>query len=113
MHIAVLSGQTEAVKKLIKLGADVNSTNNKGSTALHLATFLRNKEEIIKILLENGAEPNPKDIKKYPQYFSKELITALSQKKRRIGVNEAIDSFADVKEVHASLPVVKPRSLSR
>ncbi|XP_064636467.1 mitochondrial disaggregase-like isoform X2 [Lineus longissimus] len=43
--------------KLIKLGVDVNQRHQLGWTALHVAVINRNYE-CIKVLLENGADPN-------------------------------------------------------
>lgn len=48
---------TELLEELIKLGADVNSTNNNLTTPLHL---VRN-EEWCQILIDNGASPTVKD----------------------------------------------------
>lgn len=52
---ACVFGQTEAAVALIKAGADVNQTNNDGSTALHIAAFFC-REEILKALLKAGAD---------------------------------------------------------
>lgn len=48
---------TDLLKELIKLGANVNSTNNNLANPLHL---VRN-EEWCQILIKNGASPNMKD----------------------------------------------------
>jgi ankyrin repeat protein len=55
---AVRSDNVELTKKLIKLGADVNSrTSANGWSALHFA--VRNGDaEIVQILLKAGADPN-------------------------------------------------------
>ena len=52
---ACVFGQTETAIALIKAGADVNQTNNDGSTALHTAAFFC-REEIVKALLKAGAD---------------------------------------------------------
>jgi len=55
---AVRSDNVELTKKLIKLGADVNSrTSANGWSALHYA--VRNGDaEIVQVLLKSGADPN-------------------------------------------------------
>ncbi len=64
LHWAIRDGLPEVVKKLIKLGADVNCRcfceNLHKLSPLHLAArgFFRCNGEIIKILLENGADPS-------------------------------------------------------
>ena len=52
---AAVFGKTEIARALIEAGADVNLTNNEGSTALHSAAFLC-RLEIVEMLLENGAD---------------------------------------------------------
>jgi len=55
---AVRTDNTEAVKKLIRLGADVNSrTSANGWSALHYAVRNGNAE-IVQLLLNAGADPN-------------------------------------------------------
>jgi len=51
---ASMIGDLETVSELIKLGVDVNLTNKDDTTALHGAAFL-GKDEIVKLLLLNGA----------------------------------------------------------
>jgi peptidoglycan/LPS O-acetylase OafA/YrhL len=51
---AAMIGDLETVSELIKLGADVNSTNKDDTTALHGAAFL-GRDAIVKLLLFNGA----------------------------------------------------------
>lgn len=51
---AAMIGDLETVSALIKLGADVNSTNKDDTTALHGAAFL-GRDEIVKLLLFHGA----------------------------------------------------------
>jgi peptidoglycan/LPS O-acetylase OafA/YrhL len=51
---AAMIGDLETVSALIKLGADVNSTNKDDTTALHGAAFF-GRDEIVKLLLFNGA----------------------------------------------------------
>lgn len=55
---AVKADDTELAKKLIKLGADVNSrTSANGWSALHYAVRNGNAE-IVQLLLKSGADPN-------------------------------------------------------
>jgi cytohesin len=51
-------------KLLIKSGADVNMKNNGGRTPLH-AAVLRNRIDIVRLLLESGADPNARCINLY------------------------------------------------
>ncbi len=66
---AAHDGSTRAVELLLNSGADINARNDKGETALHLATFLLNLQdratwgtsryprlELIKLLLSRGAD---------------------------------------------------------
>jgi peptidoglycan/LPS O-acetylase OafA/YrhL len=52
--VATLFGHTDIALALIEAGADVNLTNNDGSTALHTAAFFC-RTEIVEALLKNGA----------------------------------------------------------
>ena len=51
---------SEKVSSLIKAGASVNDNNNNGQTALMIAVNNRSSE-VIRVLLENGADPNVED----------------------------------------------------
>ena len=46
LHAAVVSGIPKSVEKLIVHGADVNATDNKGNTPLHMLRMMKNNEEI-------------------------------------------------------------------
>jgi ankyrin repeat protein len=50
------------VKSLLKKGADINSRDEYGLCALHNAIVWGN-EEMVQLLLENGANPKKKDIR--------------------------------------------------
>lgn len=63
---AIMKGDTEAVKKFIEYGADVNELSN-GATPLMIAARF-NKADIIRILLSSGAEKNAKDFKGFTAY---------------------------------------------
>ena len=56
---AIMKGDLATVKKFIEYGSDVNETSN-GLTPLMFAARY-NKVDIIKFLLENGADKNAKD----------------------------------------------------
>ena len=79
--LAIMKGDTDAVKKFIEYGADVNEKSN-GLTPLMIAARF-NKVDIITLLISNGARKDTKDEKgftalKYAE-FSKatEAIAAL------------------------------------
>ncbi len=55
--LAALLDKQDMVKVFLEAGADINFTNNDGSTALHTAAFFCRKE-VTQILLENGADKN-------------------------------------------------------
>ncbi len=57
MSFSYLPGSLNFVKRLIASGADVNAVNNSGQSPLHIAAWQGNAE-IIKVLLDNGADPN-------------------------------------------------------
>ena len=45
---------------MIELGASVNSTTSRTTTPLHIAA-MNNNYEIVRLLLENGADKNARD----------------------------------------------------
>jgi ankyrin repeat protein len=48
LMLASLNDQVEAVKMLVKKGADVNATNNKGDTALKYAFLNTQIQELLR-----------------------------------------------------------------
>ena len=57
LMLAAREGNVEAVKRLLKNGADVNIANKNGGTPIMYATLGGNLN-IVKILIELGADPN-------------------------------------------------------
>lgn len=65
LHKAVERGNLDAVKRLLKLGANPNARDNVKRTSLHkLAGFGRHRDDICKALLAAGAKLNARDIYK-------------------------------------------------
>jgi len=62
LHVAAISGQTEAAGVLIEKGANVNIKNVEGTTALHMAAFFGHTE-IVKLLLDKGADVNARNLR--------------------------------------------------
>ena len=61
LHKAVIQGDADIVKKLIKLNADVNATDNDGITPLMTAASF-GYDDIIQILILSGADVNKKSL---------------------------------------------------
>ncbi|MEW6279084.1 MAG: ankyrin repeat domain-containing protein [Candidatus Eremiobacterota bacterium] len=71
LHIAALEGQPEIARILIEHGADVNASDHVHRRPIHLVPFIpskvvdlqqecRSRTETLRVLLEAGAEVNPK-----------------------------------------------------
>lgn len=58
LHLAVQIDNPEVVAALIAKGANVNAINERGVSPLHLAIIKNQPEEVIKVLLDNGADYN-------------------------------------------------------
>ncbi|OEJ14463.1 hypothetical protein BFL38_06435 [Brachyspira hampsonii] len=58
LHLAVQIGNADVVAALIERGANVNVINDRGVSPLHTAIIKNQPEEVIKILLDNGADYN-------------------------------------------------------
>ncbi len=57
--MAIVKGDTETVKGLIDVGADVNEKSNGMTPLMYAAKY--NKADIVKILITNGAKLKAKD----------------------------------------------------
>jgi ankyrin repeat protein len=57
LHLACRDGNIELVKELLSLEVNINKQDSEGLTALHIAKNI----EIIKMLIEAGANPNLQD----------------------------------------------------
>jgi ankyrin repeat protein len=60
LHLAALEGSSDAVRKLLKRGANPNRQDTAGQTPLHFAAK-REFADHVKLLLEGGADPNLQD----------------------------------------------------
>ncbi|XP_035228678.1 putative ankyrin repeat protein RF_0381 isoform X2 [Stegodyphus dumicola] len=60
LHFAVVQGSVEILEFLLNSGADINAVSNMCGTALHLALtkITGNQLELVKTLLQRGANPN-------------------------------------------------------
>ncbi len=57
LHVASREGSSNAITALIKKGAPINATTNKGLTALHLAAQ-KGHLRVVELLLEHNADTN-------------------------------------------------------
>ena len=55
------SGTRSEVERAIRAGANVNAANENGWTALHFAALYNDDPEVVKLLLENGANIDARD----------------------------------------------------
>ena len=62
LHDAAMAGDLERVKELLACGAEVNSFDSIGYTALHYAAKDQNTA-LVRLLLEAGADPNAQDVR--------------------------------------------------
>ncbi|KAF5237439.1 hypothetical protein FANTH_10801 [Fusarium anthophilum] len=62
LHLAAFYGWVDIIKALLNLGSNPNVQDPKGLTALHVAcaSVEERTEEVVEVLLKNGADPNLK-----------------------------------------------------
>ncbi|KAJ3436791.1 ankyrin repeat-containing protein [Anaeramoeba flamelloides] len=99
----------EYVKELLNFEPDVNKANNKGRTPLHAACYYH-ATEAVKLLLENGADPEYKDMNgKTPLDFQdekaliklmKSYLTVSRQFARLLKREEHTDAILGGKKIH-------------
>lgn len=65
LHGAVQLGDLKQVKLLLESDVDINATTEDGSTALHLAAARSDGLDLVKLLVEKGANVNAKNIYGY------------------------------------------------
>jgi ankyrin repeat protein len=58
LHLAVLHQQKEAIRALVKLGADIEAKNNEGERPLWAAVSKPTDPDIVELLLDLGAKVN-------------------------------------------------------
>lgn len=58
LHMACYNGQEAVANELVNRGANVNQTNARGFTPLHLAAVSTNGALCLELLVNNGAEVN-------------------------------------------------------
>ena len=85
---AAKHGKMDAIKMLIKVGANPNVQNNDGITALMLAAY-GNKSKIISELLKSGADPGKEDYLKQTAF-----LMAIKQ-----GHSEAVQALGGSEDV--------------
>ena len=74
LYTAIANGDLETVKKFIEYGANVNESSNGVSPLMLAARY--NQVEIIKFLLEKGADVSAKDERGYNAFKYAEMSKA-------------------------------------
>src|SRR5437879_5667575 len=60
MHRAALRGETKSIEMMLKLGADVNASDDQGRTPLHDAC-LKGHSDTVRLLLDHAANIGARD----------------------------------------------------
>ncbi|KJZ70211.1 hypothetical protein HIM_10397 [Hirsutella minnesotensis 3608] len=58
LHFAARNSQVEVARYLAKKGSDIDAQDRDGMTALHMALLSFNPEDMLRMLLAQGADPN-------------------------------------------------------
>lgn len=96
LHYAISCGSDDAARLLIEKGAEVNAIADDGTTPLILASK-NDSVFIAKLLLQNGADVNWRDMKKKnAMSYAKGVLGIFKKKKKMIQLLESADSIKPV-----------------
>lgn len=56
LHVAILKNSTELAKQVLAWGSNINQKNKDGETPLHIAAMKAKDTELLKFLIQNGAD---------------------------------------------------------
>lgn len=102
---ATRSERIGAVKVLLELGADVNSTSKyreNDSIALGEAARL-GRHDMMEILIKAGADPNPKGVDEGP--LCRAALASVSLAERKKSIKMLLDAGADINPPHGISPL--------
>lgn len=97
LHTATFNGNIDGVRYAIDRSVDINATTKgHGWTALYMAIDV-NHEKIVRLLLENGADPYITD------KTGRTPLEMAKQRKLLSGVADILSEFMEAKETHERL----------